>query len=237
MNIIGRKLQIWFGGIGIIALVAIGSLAVRPTERSIQSDPREFLLRASDLPQAGGYVIPPHERHAIHNDLIVYLLGDAAGEQRIRQTGRVVGWRVHFVQAAGGAAVPHDITQTVTQYASARGARFNLETYLLSIQNPENGWKVADLPRAWGDASVLERRSQTLPSGSRPDAYALSFTYRNIGVRLEITGEPQPAQVDELAKLADTILARLGAVQPRSGPVPSPTPGFEAPEEGRLIYR
>ena len=190
----------------------------------------------SDLPRDGAYVIPLHERHVIDNDLVVYLLGDEAGEKRIQQTGRVVGWRVHFVRGSR-AALPEDITQTVTQYASVQGAQHNLQTYRFSTLYPDKGWQVLEPSPDLGDAALVETRSQVLANGSRLVTYSLSFTYRNMEVRIAAVGDAEQTRLEDVTALAKIVLARLGAVELHSGPVPTPTPGFEPPEADRLIYR
>ena len=236
MNILRRKIHIWLGGLALFAVLIVGSMHAEAAHFLIHTDPRDFLLRESDLPPEGKYAIPLHERHVISNDLIVYLLGDEAGEERIRRTGRIVGWRVHYTRGDWRAPVPEEFTQTVTQYASAQGARLNLKEYRLSTWYPEEGWREADLEMHLGDAALVETRSRLMQDGSRRVWYSVSFTYRNIGVRLEAAGDAGQVDLEELIAQANTVLARLAAAELRTGPVPTPTPGFEMPEKGRPIY-
>ena len=84
---------------------------------------------------------------------------------------------------------------------------------------------------------MVETRSQVLANGSRLVTYSLSFTYRNMEVRIAAVGDAEQTRLEDVTALARITLARLGAVELRSGPVPTPTPGFEPPEADRLIYR
>lgn len=228
------QVQMWLGGMGVVLLLGMVCLGSSAPELLIHTDPHDFLLKESDLSGLGSYSIPSHESYAISNDMILYLLGDPGGAERLSITGRVNGWRAHYV--ADGAGGPRHITEIVTQYGSARGARKNLDRYLLAVVDPAN-WKPLDTTLNLGDAEVVEMRRETYASGETRVSLAVNFTYRNIGVRLEGVGAEGEVRLEDLNALARVVLARLGAVEAESGPVPAPTPGFEAPEEGRMIYR
>lgn len=220
-----------------MALLAVARSGPRPYEYLIHSSPSAFLLTESDLPAQGAYRVPDHERYPISNDLIVYLLGDDAGNTRIGDTHRILGWRVHFARAQAGEAGPDHIIETVTQYASAKGARANLKRYRISTLFPETGWRPQDGSFELGDQALIETRSRTLADGTRQVGYAISFIYRNMGVRIEVTGRAEQVTLEDAIAPARLVLDMLHAAPPCSGQVPTPTPGFEAPEENRLIYR
>ena len=237
MNNQSTKILVSLMGLELIAILATIVLGTGFQARVIHTDPSEFLLETGDLPPAGRYIIPTHERHVITNEEIAFLMGDEAGKERIKSTGRILGWRVHFVRISSNNLQPEDITQTVTQYDSTRGAQYNLETYQLSTLHPEIGWIKADQITDIGDRSLLETRSQTMQDGSFRVTYSLSFTYRNLGVRIETVGSELENNPEEVFALARTVITKLDAAQQETGPVPTPTPGFEPPEEGLTIYQ
>lgn len=237
MNNKQRKFNVWLGGLGLVCMLGLLGLGNNPPKPLIHTTPRDFLLQESDLPFAGRYAIPSHELHPTPNELIVYLLGDVAGQVRIARTGRVNGWRVHYVRTDAGAALPEEITQTVTQYKSARGARVNLANYNMSGMYPESGWQRKDTAPILGEASLVETRSEAMAYGSRRISYAISFIYLNMEVRLEAIGDEGQIRLEDVLWLAQIVLDRLVDEETHTGPVPTPTPGFEALEEERPIYR
>ena len=228
------QIQIWLGGLGFCGLALMLILGIARPALLIHADPRDFLLKAEDVAFLGSYVLPPHERHPISNDLIVFLLGDQAGERRLAQTGRVIGWRVHYVR--GGGNGPTQITQTVTQYDSARGAQRNLKTYALSTVEPAS-WQRVDVPLDLADGGLVEIRREQYASGEIRISLAVNFIYLNMGVRLETVGGEEQVQLEDLIDLAQIVITRMEQVEPVSGPVPTPTPGFDTLEADVPIYR
>lgn len=237
MNTQKRKFNIWLGTLGLVCLLGLLSLGNNPPKPLIHANPRDFLLQENDLPVEGRYTIPQHELHPIPNELIVYLLGDISGVTRIVRTGRVNGWRVHYVRSDVSAALPEEITQTVTQYESARGARLNLANYTMSGLYPESGWRRMETDTVVGDDSLVEYRSEEMPYGRKRISYAISFIYLNMEVRLETIGEDGQIRLEDAFGLAQIVLARLGKIETHTHPVPTPTPGFETVADDRPIYR
>ena len=119
MNILRRKMHIWLGGLAMFAVLVVGSMHAEAAHFLVHTDPRDFLLRENDLPPEGKYAVPLHERHVITNDLVVYLLGDAAGEERIRRTGRIVG-----MKPAGGIRTAKEAIQYLVVLYETLGPRW-----------------------------------------------------------------------------------------------------------------
>jgi hypothetical protein len=237
MNNHQHKFHILKGGLGVaFVLVGICLGCATPT-LLIHADPRGFLLRTNDLPQDGEYYIPEHEQHPISNEMIVFLLGDKSGQERIERTGRVIGWRVHFVRGNEVGENPEDITQTIVQYASAQGAQLNLETYNMFGLYPQTGWQRMDNHLDMGDGTLIESRCEQQQDGSDRVSFSLSFAYRNMGVKIEAIGSNQTSLQEGVIPLAKIIFAKLEEAEPKMGPVPTPTPGFAPPEKDNLIYR
>jgi hypothetical protein len=236
MNPKSLKFGTWLGGIGLLSTLVFFSTGASTPPNLIHADPRDFLLQESDLPGQGGYSIPTGERHPIPNEMIVYLMGDPAGEERIQSTGRLLGWRVHFVRNASAKADPEDITSVVMQFSSSQGARLNLETYAFSKVNPRE-WQRLDVAPALGDATLAESHTETFADGSNMVYYAVSFVQNNLGVRIEVNGMQGRVDLKDALDLAAIVLVKLGQAELHRGPVPTPTPGFEPLEAGRAIYR
>lgn len=231
-----QQIRGWVGGIGLISLFGLFFAGVFTPPHLVHADPRDFLLQETDLPGHQNYSIPYSERHPISNERILYLLGDKLGQERIHKTGRISGWRVHFVRNPGLSEGPEDITAVVMQFASARGARLNLDTYSLSRVNPQE-WQRLNVALDLGDHSLTETRTQTFANGTRQVTYEVNFTHNNMGVRIEVIGMEDRIFLQDALDLAAIVLRKLTRAELHKGPVPTPTFGLEPLEEGRAIYQ
>ena len=236
MNTKRRLIGGWMGGIRMISTLVLFLAEACSPANLIHTDPRDFLLKGTDLPIEGRYTIPLHERHPISNEMVVYLMGDQAGEKRVQSTGRLLGWRVHFVRGEDVKTGPEDITCVVMQFATPEGARLNLDTYALSKVNPRE-WQRLDRTLHLGEASLAETRVEPFADGSKMVYFEVNFIQRNVGVRIEVNGMEGQVTLEDGQDLAAVVLAKLGQAELYSEPVPTPTPGFEAPEEGMTIYQ
>lgn len=227
---------LWLGTMGLFLILIPFWLLNNPDPKLIDADPRDFLLKPADLGPVLPCTFDAHLQQKLTNDAIIYLMGDQAGAKRVRDTGRLTGWRESFMQARCKNGGPDEINQSVMQFSSVQGAQLNLRRYALSVEHPET-WQQQYPTPDLGDQALVEKRVGFLPGGKQRVTYALSFTYLNIGARIEVSGLTEAVSLELATALAERILEKLEAAQPCAGPVPTPTVGFEPRDPGISIYR
>jgi hypothetical protein len=236
MDRIFRIVIFWAGGFGLCGIMAMFFVSAGSADGLIHTDPQEFLLEPVDLPGQQDYFIPSHQRSVVTNDLVIYLLGDEAGEKRVDSTGRLTGWQVHFRRVAGDGNGPDQIAQTIMQFASSQGALMNLEQYSLSGVYPQTWTRLKSVP-GLGEASLAEMRQYTRADGQAQVTFAVSFTVRNIGVRIEVSGVEGQVSLEDAISLARIVADRLRGATLLSSPVPTPTRVYWSLENAEDIYR
>jgi len=166
-----------------------------PDLRVIKIEPKEFLLKADDLPPEGKYYLPasdwisPH-----HNSEIIQSMGAEKGKAYINETERVDGWIVSYKRRAKNTPLPVEMYDNVIMYQSSNGVAIFMDKYA-----PIQGYIEIETAPTIGDKS----QTYMLKKDGNID-YVIIFAYRNYVHRVAgfgLEADVSPTIMENIARL------------------------------------
>lgn len=183
-----------------------------PDLRVIDINPYDILLAADDLPEDAHYYLPnagwisPH-----HNYEIVSSMGSEEGRAYLEATGRVDGWWVYYKLGSTTVIAPDEIWDNPVLFRTAAGAQLLLTEYS-NCAKPDTEFIPVTTDLLIGDLTNVCIKREMQPSGKYQVWLLIEFSYRNISHTVGGWGLEQDVQLDYLAAIARTLLAKLEAM-------------------------
>ena len=187
-----------------------------PDLRVIDADPYTFLLKAEDLPEDAYYYLPNSEWISPHRNYeVISGWGVDEGRAYMAATGRVDGWWVYYLRDTNAVIAPEQIGDNPVLFSTVEGARLLISQYGTCVYKDKNqninfvpiqtDLKIGDLTNI-----CISREMQS--SGENKVDLIIEFSYRNVTHNISGWGWEDEVQLDYLANIARTLLAKLEAM-------------------------
>jgi hypothetical protein len=187
-----------------------------PDLRVIDADPYTFLLSAEELPKDAFYYLPnsgwisPHRNYEVISGW-----GVDEGRAYMAATGRVDGWWVYYKRGTNAVIAPEEIGDNPVLFRTIEGAQLLISKYGGCV-NPELYKDLNFIPVQTdlkiGDSTNICINREMQSSGENRVTILVEFTYRNVTHKISGWGWEDEVQLDYLANIARTLLAKLEAM-------------------------
>jgi len=187
-----------------------------PDLRVIDADPYTFLLKAEDLPKDAHYYLPdsswisPHRNYEVVSGWTV-----DKGRAYLAATGRVDGWWVDYERGSNTVIAPEQIYDNPVLFRTIAGAQLLLTKFGTCV-NPDltQGRKYIPVQTELkiGDMTNVCLYREMQSNGENWVDLCIEFSYRNVAHGIDGMGREKDVQLDYLATVARTLLAKLEAM-------------------------
>jgi hypothetical protein len=187
-----------------------------PDLRVIDADPYAFLLKAEDLPDDAYYYLPNSEWISPHRNYeVISGWGVDEGRAYMAATGRVDGWWVYYLRGTNAVIAPEQIGDNPVLFRTIEGAQTLIKQYGSCVYkelNPDLNFVPIQTDLKIGDLSNICVNREMQSSGENRVMMVIEFSYRNITHTVHGYGWEDEVQLDYLANVAHTLLAKLEAI-------------------------
>jgi hypothetical protein len=184
-----------------------------PDLRVIDADPYTFLLKAEDLPEDAYYYLPNSDWISPHrNSEVVGGWGVDEGCAYLAATGRVDGWWVYYERGTRTVIAPEQIGDNPVLFRTSEGAKLLIAQFGTCVNpdlDPGFNFIPIQTDLKIGDLSNICIDRQMQSSGENRVNLIIEFSYRNVAHAVTGWGWEDEVQLDYLAAVARTFLAKL----------------------------
>lgn len=196
--------------IGVALFLLFGANASGFETGSFSKITRQFVLRPEDF--AIDYHIDPSGESPISNDELVLLMGTAAGKEFVTTTGRIDGWETTLLRTNENDIGAQKVKNSVSIFEAADGAEMALEPqYLWQYATPDEPPQdyVTDNCNVGSNCTMYTSEEFFTVSGLTVIRYDVTFTYRNAGVWVSISGLDIEIDEGDALDAANLMLEKL----------------------------
>jgi hypothetical protein len=187
-----------------------------PDLRVIDADPYTFLLKAEDLPEDAYYYLPNSEWISPHRNYeVISGWGVDEGRAYMAATGRVDGWWVYYLRDTNAVMAPEQIGDNPVLFRTIEGAQLLITQYGTCVykdKNPNFNFVPVQTDLKIGDLTNVCISREMQSSGENHVHLIIEFSYRNVTHNISGWGWEDEVQLDYLANVARTLLAKLEAM-------------------------
>jgi hypothetical protein len=187
-----------------------------PDIRVIDADPYTFLLKAEDLPEDAYYYLPnsawisPHRNYEVVSGWTV-----DKGRAYLAATGRVDGWWVEYERGTNTVIAPEQIYDNPVLFRTVAGAQLLLTQFGTCVNpdlTPGHKYIPVQTELKIGDITNVCLYREMQSNGEYWVDLCIEFSYRNVAHGIDGLGREKDVQLDYLAAVAHTLLAKLEAM-------------------------
>jgi len=180
-----------------------------PDLRVIDADPYTFLLKAEDLPKDAYYYLPNSEWISPHrNSEVVGGWGVDEGRAYLAATGRIDGWWVSYERGTRTVIAPEEVYDNPVLFRTTAGAKLVLTQYS-TCSDPDTKYIPVQTDLKIGDMTNVCMYREMQSSGENRVDLLIEFSYRNVYHTVSGWGWEDEVQLDYVAAVARTLLAKL----------------------------